>query len=221
VSPFPEWRKWAPARIWEAGMRDKGWKIETIEARDLFTRRDGGLLFAMLEVAGRDPDGKPLLPYVLVRGAACVIVPVVRNKDTGESRFLLIRQHRVGSGHFSLEFPAGMVDGDEDPAAAAARELEEETGLRLEAASLIPLWDKALFSSPGLSDESILFYAAEFEMDGPAFYALEGGATGHADEGEHITTTLKTQAEAAPEISSLQPLLGFFLHRRRFGDLAS
>ncbi len=216
----PGWREWPATRAWETGMLDKGWALDSVEARDVFVRRDGAPLFTMLEVAGRDPSGEKALPYVLVRGAACVIVPVVRNKDTGESRFLLIRQYRVGSGDFSLEFPAGMVDGDEAPATAAARELEEETGLSLPADSLTPLWDKPLLSTPGLSDESIWYYAATFELGGAAYRALEGTQAGHVAEGEHITTTLMTFAEASAEITSLQPLLAFFLHRLRFGDLA-
>jgi 8-oxo-dGTP pyrophosphatase MutT (NUDIX family) len=201
-------------------MREAAWELDSVEPRDLLPKRNGDLLFAMLQIAGRDPDGKAALPYVLIRGAASVIVPVARNLDTGESRFVMIRQQRIGSGDFSLEFPAGMVDGDEDSAVAAARELEEETGLRMESASLVRLWDTPLYSSPGLSDESILFYAATFDLDDAAYRALEGGSAGHAQEGEHITTTLKTFAEASAESTSVLPLLGFFLHRLRFGEVA-
>jgi ADP-sugar diphosphatase len=207
-------------RAWEHRLDTQGWKLDSLEPLDILNRRHGeGMLFALLNAEGRDPEGKPLLPYVLLRGAACVVVPVVKNRASGEKKFLMILQRRVGSGDLSLEFPAGMVDGDGDPAGTALRELEEETGLRVDAASLIPLWDKGLYSSPGLSDESIHFYAVEVELDAAAYHALEGGAAGHADEGEHITTTLKTFAEASAAITSLQPLLGFFLHRRRFGDL--
>jgi 8-oxo-dGTP pyrophosphatase MutT (NUDIX family) len=207
-------------RAWEGKLRGEGWALDSLEPRDILNRRHGGgMLFALLNAEGRDPEGKPLLPYVLLRGAACVVVPVVKNRDTGEKKFLMILQRRVGSGDLSLEFPAGMVDGDGDPAGTALRELEEETGLRAEPGSLAPLWDKPLYSSPGLSDESIHFYAVDLELGDAECRALEGGAAGHADEGEHITTTLKTFAEAAGAITSLQPLLGFFLHRRRFGEI--
>jgi 8-oxo-dGTP pyrophosphatase MutT (NUDIX family) len=178
-------------------------------------------LFALLEARGTDPEGKPLLPYVLLRGHASVVIPVCRNRATGERRFLMVRQRRIGNGAMSLEFPAGMVDGDPpDPVATAARELEEETGLCVEPSALTPLWDRGLCSAPGLSDEAVHFYAVEIDLDDTAFRALEGGAAGHAHEGEHITTTLLTYAEAAPEITSMHPLLGFFLYHRKFGTLA-
>ena len=41
---------------------------------------------------------------------------------------VLVRQFRAGIHADTLEFPGGMVDPGEDPARAAARELEEETG---------------------------------------------------------------------------------------------
>jgi ADP-sugar diphosphatase len=216
---FPEWEDWPPHRAWQRKLGAEGWSLETVKARDLFARRDGGLLFAMIEAAGLDPEGKPLLPYVLLRGAACVVVPVACNRDTGERRFVMILQRRVGSGDLSLEFPAGMVDGEEAPEETAVRELAEETGLKAPA-KLEPLWDKPLYSSPGLSDESLYFYAATFELSDAEFRALEGGSAGHAHEGEHITTTLKTFAEAEAGVTSLQPLTALFLYRRKFGELS-
>lgn len=53
-------------------------------------------------------------------------VNVIAVTRTGD--IVLVRQYRVGTERVSLEIPGGMVDAGEDPAAAAARELEEETG---------------------------------------------------------------------------------------------
>jgi ADP-ribose pyrophosphatase len=49
---------------------------------------------------------------------------------TERDELVLIRQFRFGVWADTLEIPGGMLDLGEDPAAAAARELEEETGYR-------------------------------------------------------------------------------------------
>lgn len=49
---------------------------------------------------------------------------------TPDDQVVLIRQFRFGTWQQTLEIPGGMLDPNEDPAVAAARELEEETGYR-------------------------------------------------------------------------------------------
>jgi 8-oxo-dGTP pyrophosphatase MutT (NUDIX family) len=60
------------------------------------------------------------------------VVPV-----TPEGELILVVQYRHGTDSSTVEIPGGTVDQGEEPAAAAARELEEETGHRCEALHLI------------------------------------------------------------------------------------
>ena len=49
---------------------------------------------------------------------------------TADGRIPLVRQYRPALGRVTLELPSGLLDANEEPARAAARELQEETGLR-------------------------------------------------------------------------------------------
>jgi ADP-ribose pyrophosphatase len=79
-----------------------------------------------------------------------------------EDRVLMVRQFRVATGEVLLEIPAGTLDVDpatgsvEDPAAAARRELEEETGQR--AAEWRPLG--GFWTAPGFATEEMHLFLA-------------------------------------------------------------
>jgi ADP-ribose pyrophosphatase YjhB (NUDIX family) len=48
----------------------------------------------------------------------------------GQGRTLLVRRHRLVPDQWGWEVPGGPVDAEEEPAEAAARELEDSTGYR-------------------------------------------------------------------------------------------
>jgi len=200
---------------WKKSLEDSGYTINAITPLNLLYRANGELLFALLKVDAVDGDGWPLVPYVFIRGHACIIVPLLRSRATGEERFMMVRQRRIGHGRPDLEFPAGMLDRDiHDPAGVAVRELEEETGLAINAENLLPLVDGPLYSSPGAADEGIYYFGVIVEMDEAQFRSFEGKMRGSAAESEHIRVELKTRDEAEQDTISLQARLAFFLFDR-------
>jgi 8-oxo-dGTP pyrophosphatase MutT (NUDIX family) len=72
-------------------------------------------------------DGTVFDQYVM-RLPRCAMTVVL--DDSGE-RILLIWRHRFILDRWMWELPGGYIDPGEDGAAAAAREVEEETGYRV------------------------------------------------------------------------------------------
>lgn len=89
------------------------------------------------------------------RGIRAAVVLAIDDDD----HVLLVEQYRVPLGCICIELPAGLIgDGDEpeEDIAAAARELEEETGYRAERMEVLG----EFWSSPGMVTESYSLFRA-------------------------------------------------------------
>ena len=118
------------------------------------------------------PHGAVVDLELVRHDGSVVLVPIA---DDG--RLLLVRQYRHAAGGFLWELPAGSLEKDEDPDAAAARECHEELGLiptRLE--RLL-----TLYPTPGFCTETMTYYRATgLRSPGPDDTAA------HQDEDESI-----------------------------------
>lgn len=105
----------------------------------------------------RFPDGRVgELEFIRHAGAAAVL-PVCGSLDDVDPDVILVRQYRYAAGGYIYEVPAGMPDHEGEPwVVCAARELEEETGMR--AGRLVPLTE--ILTTPGFTDERIRLYVA-------------------------------------------------------------
>lgn len=200
---------------WIEHVEGAGCKIDSIKEICQIRKPGGELLFALLDTKVYSPEGNKLPHIAFIRGHACIIVPLIRNTQTGEERFLMVKQRRIGNGFLSLEFPAGMLDEESDPASVAVRELHEETGLKIDRTELFFLTDIPLYSSAGASDEAIYFFGCIKEINNQDYESYKHREIGNADENEFITVELLTKEEALPEITSLQARLAFCLFEEK------
>jgi len=100
---------------------------------------------------------------------AVVIVPVFIDKfifppnvekaelrGWGSDKYSLItiKEYRIPIMDYEIGFPAGLIDGDEDPIETAKRELKEETGLDIVKVTHV---SPVVYSSAGMTDESVIY----------------------------------------------------------------
>ena len=96
-------------------------------------------------------DGREVQREIVEHPGAVVIAALDE-----QGRVLMVRQYRHAAGESLLELPAGTMELNEEPAATAARELQEETGYS--AGELRPAG--GYFSAPGFCTEFLHLFIA-------------------------------------------------------------
>jgi ADP-ribose pyrophosphatase len=173
--------------------------MKVLEHRRLY---DGKVLALDVDQVEEPGDVRALRELVRHRGSVAALAV----HDDG--RVVLIRQYRYAANQSIWELPAGRLDPGETPAEGAARELEEEVGLRAE--TIEPLSD--FYTTPGFCDEVLHL----FRLTG----LREVPARPEADERIEAVAIPLDEALAMldrGEIREGKTLIGLLLEARRRG----
>ena len=158
------------------------------------------------------PDGSIVDPYYVINGRNWVnIMPVTR---TG--LVYLIREYRHGYGEILMGLPGGLIDDGESCAAAAVRELQEETGLT---ACSPPLLTGAMVVNPSThSNMGYSFLTLVAEPHGSLAASLEPDIEVVTYRLEELFDIVLSGSKALSGYDAASILRGFFF-LRKFPDL--
>ena len=157
-----------------------------------------GKIFQVVRKTLVSPGGKRRERQVIRHPGAVVLLPLL---DDG--RIVLIRNYRIAAEEYLIELPAGTLEPNEEPLAAAHRELAEETGYRARRMERLTTF----YSSPGILEERMHLYRATGLQPGPT--ELQGD--------EEIETLLTTREDALAmirdgRIKDAKTLVGLLYH---------
>mgnify|MGYP003804914719 FL=1 len=122
------------------------WIIQS--ENELFRKR----IFAIKDMVCHHPDKDVTHRFFTLSSPDWINIVAV----TEDGRFIMVRQHRLGTDEITLETPGGLVEGGESPEETARRELREETGYEAGEIHLL----KKLTNNPAIFNNYIYFYYA-------------------------------------------------------------
>jgi len=128
-------------------MREQRWK--KIASKKVFEDR----WFKARADACQFPDGRIIDQYYVVELPNCANAIVV----TPNNEIVLVKQYRYPVDAVTLELPGGVINEGEDPAVAALRETQEETGYTSNQIQLIC----KTAPNPAINDNTAYFYLIE------------------------------------------------------------
>ena len=154
-----------------------------IERREVYR----GRIFSLEVDRVTLPTGHTVTMEVVRHPGSVVLLPIPE-----PGKVILIRQYRYTLNRWIWELPAGSLKPGEDPAAAAARECEEEIGLVPRRVERL----RGYYPTPGFCDEEMIYFRC-LELEAPA-----PDSQARKDEDEEIEPRTFTVAEAQSLIAS-------------------
>lgn len=180
----------------------------TIQSVDRFGKQRIGFVKLVAEVT--NSKGIKLPGIAFLRGGSVAMLMILRPSDSKNERWVVMtEQPRIPAGSLRfMEIPAGMMDDSGTFAGAAAKEIQEETGLEVKADDLVNMTElalaeagvkedlqQAMYPSPGGSDEYIAIFLWEKVLDRQEIEDMREKLTGLRKRGEMITLKLLNYEE--------------------------
>ncbi|KAJ9612034.1 hypothetical protein H2200_003629 [Cladophialophora chaetospira] len=191
------------------------YSLKSIEIQSVDFFGGHRLGFLKLKAQVSNENGEHFPGSVFMRGGSVAMLIILTPSDKTpsdvpkEEYAILTVQPRIPAGSLSfIELPAGMIDDSGTFAGAAAKEIEEETGLEISSEELVDMTQLAsqispsaskdddaaeeqlqngIYPSPGGSDEFIPIFLARKSLPTQEINDLKGKLTGLRDHGEKIT----------------------------------
>jgi len=162
-------------------------------------------------------DGKKVPGVVFLRGGAVCILTIL--ECNGVEYTIVTVQPRIPLGRLFTEIPAGMLDNNKNFIGVAAKELQEETGIKITEDKLIDLTKSTygdrysgIIPSAGGCDEFVCCYLYKEQVTEQKLKEFQGKLTGDIEEGEAITLKVIELKNLYKETSDVKALCCLYFY---------
>lgn len=212
-----------PYQKWLKQVDKRRFTIRGVHFQSVDKRPDGKVLFVKFVADCVRKNGQKVHGITFARGGAVAILLLLN--CNGKKYVVLTKQARLATGkHNFTEVPAGMLDGSGDFAGVAAKEIEEELCIKINASELIDLTELAgqsegFFLSPGACDETIRLFYKELDVTPSQMKEMEGRIGGLAEENEVITLAIEP-LEKLWRHNDAKTMLAYLLYQKLIAEQA-
>lgn len=194
--------------LWKNSFFESGCNITKININGAVFLNDQSIHSIFLEVYFSTPEGHSLTRSILLKGKSVVVIPLVYFNLELIPKVLMVKQRRICSGEFTIEFPSGKSEEGFASSLNAQLELFEECGVKVALEDIKPLAQSIIVCESAFDESVDWFYCkisfAELPMMNPSL------TLGNNLAGEFTYPTLATIDELK-KINSFQIKTGLEL----------
>jgi 8-oxo-dGTP pyrophosphatase MutT (NUDIX family) len=159
-------------------------KLFKLKKYKIIKRKKINFLSALFDTKIKTSSGKVIDRFCLLVPESVVIVPVLDFKNKNYT--MMVYQQRVDDGTLALEFPAGAIQKNESPIAAARKEIIEELNLDIKLKNIKKLCNFPVRMDPSMTTNRAYFYYFKKKIDKNFFLKYQNSNSGNEKMNEFL-----------------------------------
>ena len=198
------------SNVWKKNFKSSGSKIKKINFIKYIQRNNKKIILAFADSTIITKNKKKINRAVQIEWPSVIIVPVLLCGNTIKT--LLIEQFRIGSGRYTLDFPAGIIE-ESNIADSAIREIKEELNISLIKKKLKPLNKKPIYMLPASNSQLAYFFYFKIRVTKRFLNLINNSESGCSNDGEYLKIKVMSFKEIE-KINTSSVIIGLSLIKK-------
>ncbi len=196
-------------KVWKKNFKSSRNKIKKVNFIKFIERKNKKVILAFADTTVVTKK-KKINRAVQIEWPSVIIVPILVCGNV--TKTLLIEQFRVGSGKYTLDFPAGIIE-DQNIVNSAIREIKEELNISIDKRKLKILNKKPVYMLPASNSQLAHFFYFKINVSRSFLKNVNNSDSGCADDGEYLKIKVMSFKEIE-KINTSSVIIGLSLVKK-------